>query len=117
MSKALIVDDEDLILQVASDLLTHLGFEVETVTSLEAAIDRFQGGRFHLLLTDYTFPVGKAESLIDFVKEHSPLTRIVLMSGSMTVPELGVPFLKKPFTFDQLKQVVRQQSSVEQRSS
>ena len=54
----LFVDDEDLAVELNSERLTHLGYEVVATTSSLEALEIFkkEPQKFHLVITDYTMP-------------------------------------------------------------
>jgi len=54
----LFVDDEDLNVELNSERLTRLGYEVVATTSSLEALEIFKNDprRFHLVITDYTMP-------------------------------------------------------------
>jgi CheY-like chemotaxis protein len=113
----LVVEDEDVVRGLAVQILTRLGYTVlEARQAGEAlALCRSHPAGIDLLLTDVVMPGAPngrqlAEQAVTIRKEM----RVLLMSG-YTADALvlygigkGVPFLRKPFTLQQLASKVRE---------
>lgn len=104
-ARILIIDDEPAIVQLASDILKRIGYEVAGFTSprdaLEAAADHAQ---FDLVLSDVLMPELKGPDLIRKIREASPEIAAVLMSGFTNdgLPA-DIPLVEKPFSADRLQ--------------
>jgi DNA-binding NtrC family response regulator len=70
------------------------------------ALREVEAGQYDVVVTDYNFPGEPPEPLIEHLQASASATKIILMSGSLSVPDLGVPFLKKPFTLLELRPLV-----------
>lgn len=120
--RILIVDDEPAVLEVISAFLDQLGmFECKTAKNGYDAGLRTQSFRPHLLLTDYHLGDITGLQVAQSVRGTPELaeTRIVVISGYLTEADLpklrehGVDaFLRKPFTFEQLRDTVFRQLKV-----
>ena len=104
----LIVDDEELMIRALGRHLKFEACQVYTATGIEQA-KRMLSDRFiSLLLTDMDLGRGPehGRALLQWTAEHSPMTRRVLMSGSIftrsCAPEAHC-ILHKPFPFEHLK--------------
>ena len=77
-----IVDDEEMVRAVASELLRHLGYDVESASSGEEAVARIQSGaRPDCVLLDVVMPgIGGAEALRR-IHAIAPEVKIVISSG------------------------------------
>ena len=90
--RVLIMDDEAMILEVASQMLTNLGYQVETAqdgaTAVEAYMAAKQSGRpFGLVIMDLTIPGGMGgKDLIKKLHELDPDVRAVVSSGYSNDP-------------------------------
>lgn len=101
--RVLVVDDEEMIRRVLSDILEGAGLEVVTAGSGEEALRIFDGGDFSLTLTDWHMPgVGGGELACRIKGQVSG--HLVLMVSGM-VPEADSwgatcvdGHLKKPFS-------------------
>lgn len=83
MSKILIADDHDLVLEsIAAYLRKSETFVVETVSSLDQALEELSGlTSYDLAILDYNMPgMDKLNGLERAIKAH-PVTKFVLMSG------------------------------------
>ena len=78
----LVVDDEEMVRTVAAELLRHLGYEVEVVSSGEEAVARIQSGaRPTCILLDVIMPgIGGAEAMRR-IRSLTPDIPIVISSG------------------------------------
>jgi PAS domain S-box-containing protein len=102
----LIVEDEALVLEVATRILTQHGYRVLAVRSVAEAlesIDRYQG-QIHLLLTDVVMPGATGKDVAESVSRVRPEIRVLYMSGypesviaSQGVIDQGIQLLSKPF--------------------
>ena len=112
----LLVEDEEAVGRLASELLARQGYGVLYARSGEQALQMAaeHGGRIDLLLTDVVMPGISGRELVKQLKQARPDTKVLYMSGYtehavITGGELGqgVAFLQKPFTRDSLIQAVR----------
>ncbi|HKA41218.1 MAG TPA: response regulator, partial [Burkholderiales bacterium] len=103
--RVLIVDDEELLVDLAVRTLEELGYEPSGFTSSAAALDVFRDdpGWFHAIITDERMPGVSGSTLIREVRRISPAIPIVLMSGfvgaaaELKARELGAnDVLRKP---------------------
>ena len=80
--RALVVDDEKNIQDVVSKLLYRMGFEVALAANGVEALSFFLDHSFDLILTDLEMPIMDGWSLTHCIKERSPNTPVVLMTGA-----------------------------------
>jgi two-component system OmpR family response regulator len=122
-ARILVVDDEPLQLHSARRILEHLGYEVATIASGQAAYERFADasgpadGRkspFDLVILDMM--LGEEHDGLEIlrrVRELFPGQRGLLMSGHAPAErgelarEQGFGWLAKPFGTDSLANAVR----------
>ncbi len=82
MTKILIVEDDQLLLQTFSNMLKHEGFEVVSTTHLDWAMDYLHDGNLvDLLLLDIWLDGQPSFELIDVALKTQPSPSIVVMSG------------------------------------
>lgn len=112
-SRILIVDDEADITEILSDLLGG-EYECQTANSAEAALERLGESDFQLVVSDITMTGMSGLEMIPLVKEVSPNTVVVMISGMQTVESaigalrLGAfDYLMKPFDLRQVEAVVK----------
>ncbi len=118
--RVLVMDDEKLVLDVASRMLGAFGYKVETAIDGQAAIDRYreamEGDKpFDLVIMDLTVPggIGGQEAVVR-IQELDPEVYAVVSSGYSTDPVMSdyrsygfEDVLPKPYTLDSLSRVLR----------
>lgn len=111
--RILIVDDEIEITEILADLLSE-EYECTRAGSAEQALLRLQESEFQLVISDITMPGMSGLDMIPHVKEISPDTVVVMISGMQTVESaigalrLGAfDYLMKPFDLRQVEAVVK----------
>src|SRR5215471_9439710 len=111
-SRILLVDDEPIVGESISSMLTFLGYEVELAGSAQKALNVFKKNRFDLVITDYTLPGMKGDALGEAIKKLEPELPVLLVSGFVEhFPENrglnGVDLvIAKPFELGELKRAV-----------
>ena len=111
--RILIVDDEVEITEILADLLSE-DYECLRAASAEEALARLTESEFELVISDITMPGMSGLDMIPHVKELSPDTVVVMISGMQTVESaigalrLGAfDYLMKPFDLRQVEAVVK----------
>ena len=111
--RILIVDDEVEITEILADLLSE-DYDCMRAASAEDALVRLQESEFQLVISDITMPGMSGLDMIPHVKERSPDTVVVMISGMQTVESaigalrLGAfDYLMKPFDLRQVEAVVK----------
>jgi len=112
----LIVEDEALVLDVATRILTQHGYRVLAARSGAEAFELIDGyqGVIHLLLTDVVMPGATGKDVAERVLKLRPEIRVLYMSGypesviaSQGVIDQGIRLLSKPFKALDLLEHVR----------
>jgi len=115
--RILIVDDEEQVLNMTSEMLSTLGYHVLQATSGEEAIAYFNapGEPIDLIVLDMVMPGMSGEETFNAIKKISPKQKILLCSGySMDhvaknlIKEGASGFLGKPFGIKILSARVKQ---------
>lgn len=78
MSRILLADDEPAIRKVVRDALEREGHEVVSAIDGREALDRFDDGRFDLVVTDLAMPRVDGLELVKEIRRRSPLPILVL---------------------------------------
>ena len=81
--KILLVDDETIILETYSALLSEKGFSVLTARSGREALEIFSRNPFDLVITDLAMPDGDGFKLLEEIKEISPHTPVIVFTGKI----------------------------------
>lgn len=117
--RALLMDDDTMVAEVAQEMLESVGYEVEVTASGEQAIARFAdaeraGTPFHLVILDLTVPggLGGADTVAP-IRALRPDVTIFVSSGYADDGVLGRfrdfgfdGVIPKPFTLTELRQAV-----------
>lgn len=112
----LLVEDEETVRKVIERLLQKLGYEVESASDAEEAIEIFtkRNEEFDLVLTDVVMPGLTGVEMSEVLKKQRPDMKFLFTSG-YTSKELGgnpeappEPFLPKPFSMVELSRSVRE---------
>jgi len=111
--RILIVDDEDMIRELCSHILTAEGYAVTTVSTGERALQELGRGTTDLLITDIKMPGMDGLELFEHVRKQYPDIVTVFITGHGTIDTAieslmrGVEgFVLKPFTQEELLNAV-----------
>ncbi len=77
----LIVDDEPLVCESLKEMLALDGYRVDAVLSGQAALEKLQEDRYHLILSDIQMPGLNGIELLKELKGRSPDTAIIFITG------------------------------------
>lgn len=106
----LLIDDEPHNLQALSLLLGNTGYQVTTAASGEEALDILKNATFETVITDLFLPGVSGMDILKHVKEHSPFTSVILITGNASaetaveaMKEGAFDYITKPFNFEKLK--------------
>ncbi len=107
--RILVLDDEPIVGDRLKPALEKLGFEVEAFTSSQAAVQRIVEESFDVLVTDLKMQKPDGLEVMDFVKQQSPATKVVIITGFATADTAretmkggAVDFIAKPFKIREL---------------
>ncbi len=116
----LVMDDEDLIRDLAQRMLTKMGYRVAVAPDGQAALDRYrqariEGDPFDAVILDLTVPgaMGGKETL-EHLKELEPEVRAIVSSGYANDPIMAnyqdygfCEAVKKPYLLEDLNQALK----------
>ena len=80
--RILLTEDNKTIQEMVSRFLKYIGFEVAVASDGFEALATFQENYFDLVLTDFQMPVMDGFGLAAHIKERSPDTPVIMMTGS-----------------------------------
>ncbi len=102
--KVLVLDDEPIVGDRLKPALEKKGFYVEAFTESQAAVQRLVEETFDVLVTDLKMQKPDGLEVMDFVRQQSPSTKVVIITGFATVDTAvetmkggAVDFIAKPF--------------------
>ncbi len=111
--RVLVVDDEQLILKIISDILTKEGYEVVIANNCEKATEHLKTSSFNVVLSDIKMPVKSGIDLLEEIKNKDPNIPVILMTGFASletaveaVQNGAFDYLIKPLDYGKLKSVI-----------
>jgi two-component system cell cycle sensor histidine kinase/response regulator CckA len=117
--RILLMDDEQMILDIVSRMLGHLGYEVSTCTDGSQAIAAFAKAKSHsepydIVMMDLVIPNGVGgQDAVHTIKKIDPNARVIASSGHLEHPvmldhaKFGFSaVLEKPYKLEKLQQVI-----------
>ncbi|MEN8135315.1 MAG: ATP-binding protein [Thermodesulfobacteriota bacterium] len=119
-TKILVMDDDELVRDIAGEMLAHLGCETVMAVDGEEAIDLFKQARgkgqpFDLVIMDMTIPGGMGgREAVTIVLQEDPAAKVVVASGYSTDPVLAnyqdygfSAAIAKPFQIKELSRTIK----------
>ncbi len=121
MSRVLIVDDEQGIREVLSDILEDEGYQTFTAEDGFVAMDVLKTEPVDVVLLDVWMPNRGGIDVLSDIKETYPETEVIIITGHATIDlavkavKLGAfDFLEKPLSMDRVTTIVRNADRLEQ---
>lgn len=111
--RILVVDDNEDIRRLNTEVLAESGYQVDTAADGARAWDSLQIKNYDLLLTDYGLPRVNGLSLIKKLRAARITIPVILVSGTVSAEDLKHPRLHidatlcKPYTLSELLASVR----------
>ncbi len=103
------IDDDSTSLECLSSALRLQGHVVQAYSTIESALRKFTPDAADVVICDFHFPTGTGMDVLNRVKELSPATPVIIISGD---PERNVEkeclkkgasaFFKKPLSISKL---------------
>ncbi len=104
--RVLVVDDEVLIVLLATSWLEELGCEVETSLNGSEALAKLGNDQHvEILITDVNMPGISGYQVAERAKEMRPDLKVILTSGAESDAH-GWPLLRKPFLKSDLRRMM-----------
>ena len=108
--RVLLVEDNEKVRRVTSEMLTRLGFVVTSSHDAKSALACMEPGQCRMCLTDVMLPGSDGLTLADDLCARDPELKVMLMSGYTDlkgqIPPSDrdrFPMLSKPFRFSELQ--------------
>jgi len=108
--KILLVEDEPLVRDVIEAYLSEDAHRVQSAVNGREGLEKFKAGSFDLVLTDRAMPEMNGDKLAAEIKQISPTTPVVLLTGFSDMmgkknrPEGVDLVIGKPFTMSSLRE-------------
>jgi DNA-binding NtrC family response regulator len=117
---AYIVDDEPMLLDLNEAVLRSIGFDVRRFRAAEIAFEAYRVAPVppNVIVTDYSMHRMTGLELIEQCRSLHPGQKFLMVSGTVTSavfqdsPNKPDSFMAKPYSTDQLADVVRQLTGV-----
>ena len=104
--RALVVDDDPLVLELLTSMLDELGCETLTARSGTDALGQLaRNQRIEMMFADINLPGLSGTELAQRARDFRPELRILLVSGRESDAR-GFPVLRKPFSKSDLRRVM-----------
>lgn len=111
----LIVEDDIAFLKMLATFLQRKGYDVTGVSTIKEAKEAFESTSFPLVITDLKLPDETGLALLEHVKQASPTTRVIMMTGYAEVTSAvaaikkgALDYISKPFRPEELLMIMRQ---------
>jgi CheY-like chemotaxis protein len=109
----LVVDDEPYVCDAVRMMLAFDGHKVETAGSGKDALEKFDKGKYDVVITDYAMPAMKGDELAMSIKSRAPHQPVVLITAYAEMlkasdnPLSGIDFIiSKPFLLESLREAI-----------
>jgi DNA-binding NtrC family response regulator len=106
----LFVDDDQQILNIVATYLGRKGYAVDTVHNGLTALEKIKQNEYLVVFTDLIMPEISGLDLLRAVKDDSPATEVIIVTGYGTIESAiealklgGYDYLQKPINFERLK--------------
>ena len=110
----LVVDDDKAIRLLLSRMLSFMGYDVSLAGNGLQASTTFLTGCYDLVITDFEMPLMSGLELARLVKEHSPHTPVVVITGTCDDKDWKKlntsrvdAVIPKPFKLEEITNAVR----------
>ena len=115
-TRILLVEDEPIIRYICYRVLDSDGFHLDMAENGRVARQKTQTDDYDLILVDLRTPMINGRELYGYLAEHRPklAQRVIFTTGEIMEGESsrfletsGMPYLAKPFTPDELRDMVK----------
>jgi DNA-binding NtrC family response regulator len=110
----LIIDDEESIRDSMTQVLGREGYGVKTAVTGQDGLSQFTAGRFQVVFLDLKLPGLKGLDVLDRLREASPETPVVVITGYASIDSAveamkrgAFDYMAKPFTPEEVRVICR----------
>ncbi len=113
--RILIIDDEQLLLDLLTHLLSKIGYEADQALDSREAASKLKDQKYDAIFLDMKMPLMDGKELYFKIQERFPdmAKRVVFITGDIANPETvsfleetGNLFIQKPFTIKEVKNLL-----------
>jgi DNA-binding NtrC family response regulator len=105
--RILVVDDEDDLRRLLTDIVTKAGYETATASDGDEAIGMVSSSKFDLALLDIQMPNKSGIEVLKYIQKNSAMTKAIILTGyadlkhAMEAREYGAQdFISKPYKLE-----------------
>jgi len=113
-AQILISDDDKTLCYLLKEELVNEGYSVDITFDGKFAIENIKKNFYDVLLLDLEMTEVHGEEVLDFVKDYSPATKVIILTGKTEIRTAincikngAYDFLPKPYEFGQLIVVIQ----------
>jgi len=110
--RILLIDDEEMITELIKEILSDF-YDIECVNSSILGAEKTKEGAYNVVLSDLKMPGLDGIGVLRKVKEYSPKTDVIIMTGFATIDSAveaikfgAFDYITKPFEIDYLRQKI-----------
>jgi len=111
--RILVVDDEEVIRELLSEILMDEGYEVDTAKEGNEAMEKIKRLPFELVITDIRMPGLNGMEILRETKKKNPSIEVIIITGYGT-PEIEAEaiaqgasgYINKPININQIRNMV-----------
>lgn len=111
--RILVVDDEEMIRDMLSDMFSSMGYKVKVARDGQVAIAQIENEPFEIVITDLKMPGMSGLELLQRVQKINPDICVLIITGYSTIEsavnamKLGAyDYICKPFELDEMKVII-----------
>ncbi len=108
-----VVDDEQMLLDLAAAILQPLGYNVRTFSDPRVALKEFPAAKPAVIVTDYAMGEMNGLDLVRECKRVNPKQKMILLSGTVDekifagLPQKPDRFMVKPYPIHEFTETIR----------
>ncbi len=112
----MVLDDEPIVGERLKPVLEKKGFQVETFTESQKALERLKEKTFQVLVTDLKMSGLSGMDILRFLKDCQAETRVIVITGYATIERareaqyMNAKFIPKPFKLEQIVKMVTEEA-------
>ncbi|OPZ60730.1 MAG: Transcriptional regulatory protein QseF [Deltaproteobacteria bacterium ADurb.Bin510] len=116
-ARILLVDDEEMLLEIGSEMIEFLGYSVKTAQGGQECLDILENDQnFDLVILDMAMPDLDGQQTLAEIQKRSLAKRVIISSGfnldsdrdAILASERVVGALNKPFNLSELSRIINE---------
>jgi len=114
-AEVLVLDDEEIVCTRVKEYLQKKGFQVETYTESQQALNRLAEKSFDVVVTDLKMNGPTGLDVLRYVRSNSPATEVIIITAYASIEvanEAGIVgsfgVVCKPFQLQEVHRLVKQ---------